>query len=295
MYDLIIIGGGPAGLGAAVYAARFNLKAVLISKEIGGYMLESPQIENYPGFRSITGIDLSNKMKDQVKALGIEIIEEEITDIQKGFIVKTKSNKQFKGKNIIFALGTQRRKLNVKGEDEFSGKGVSYCATCDSPLFKDKIVAVIGGANSAVVSALLLSKYTKQVNIIYRKEPLRADPYWVNQLKKINNIKVHCCLNVKEIKGTNVVESILLDNNKEMKVQGVFIEIGSIPATTLIKNLGVKLDEKGYVIVDKSQKTNINGVYAAGDITTNSNMMRQIVTACAEGAVAAESIYHNLK
>ena len=295
MYDLIIIGGGPGGLGAAVYATRFNLKSVLISKDIGGYMLESPQIENYPGFTSITGIDLSNKMKEQVKSLKTEIVEEEIVEIKQGFTVKTKTNKQFKAKNIILALGTKRRKLNIKGEDEFAGKGVSYCATCDAPLFRGKTIAVIGGANSAVVSAILLAKYAKQVYIFYRKKPLRADPHWIEKLKQYKNIKVQCCVNAKEIKGTKVVESIVLDNGEEIQVGGVFIEIGSVPSTSLVKNLNIKLDEQGYIIVDKTQKTNIDGVYAAGDITTASNKMRQIITACAEGAIAAESVYNNLK
>lgn len=291
MYDIIIVGGGPAGMTAAMYAARFELKAVIIAHEIGGYMTEAPQIDNFPAFTSIKGIDLTNMMKKQVEELGIEIVEEEVVEINKGFSVKTKSNKEIKGKNIILALGTKRRKLGIKGEDEFAGKGVSYCATCDSPLFRNKIVAVAGGGNSAIVSALLLAKYASEVHIIYRGDSLKADPYWLEKIKEFKNIKVQCCLNIKEIKGSKRVESILLDNGKEMKVEGIFIEIGSVPSTSLIKNLGVELDKEGYIIVDKTQKTNVDGVYAAGDISTGSNKMRQVVTACAEGAIASESIY----
>jgi thioredoxin reductase (NADPH) len=295
MYDAIIIGGGPAGLSAAIYCARFSLKAVIISKDIGGYMMEAPQIENYPGFDSISGLDLANKMREQVEKLGIEIIEEEVVEIKKGFSVKTKTNKSFEGKNIIFALGTERRKLNIKGEAEFAGKGVSYCATCDSAFFKNKTVAVVGGANSAVVSALLLAKFAKEVNIFYRNKPLRADPYWIEKLEKIKNINVSCCANLTEIKGTKKVESILLDNGKEIKVDGVFVEIGSVPVVSLATSLGVKLDNEGYIIVDNTQKTNVEGVYAAGDLSTGSNKLRQIITACSEGAIAADSIHKNLK
>jgi thioredoxin reductase (NADPH) len=295
MYDAIIIGGGPAGLSAAIYCARFNLKTVLISKDIGGYMMEAPQIDNYPGFVSVSGLELANKMREQVEKLGIEIVEEEAAEIKNGFTVKTKSNKKFEGKNIILALGTERRKVNIKGEAEFTGKGVSYCATCDAAFFKNKTVAVAGGANSAVVSAILLSKFAKEVYILYRNKPLRADPYWVEKIDKIKNIKVHCCVNITEIKGTKKVESILLDNGKEMKVDGVFVEIGSVPVVSIATSLGVKLDKEGYIIVDNEQKTNIDGVYAAGDISTGSNKLRQIITACSEGAIAADSIHKNLK
>ncbi|TKJ17705.1 hypothetical protein CEE44_04195 [Candidatus Woesearchaeota archaeon B3_Woes] len=299
MYDLIIIGGGPAGLSAAVYAARFNLKAIVISELIGGYMMESPQICNYPSYTIINGVELTNNMKEQVKSLNIEMIEEEVVKVEKTkekeFLVKTKSNKEFKSKTILLAVGTKKRKLNIKGEEDFAGKGISYCATCDGPLFKDKIVAVVGGSNSAAVSALLLSQFAKEVHIFYRKQKLRADPYWTEKIDKAKNIKVHYNMVLEEIKGEKIVKKIKTDDGKEMEVGGVFIEIGSIPSTALPKSLGVKLDDKDCIIVDKTQKTNIDGIYAAGDITTGSNKMRQIVTACAEGAVAAESTYNSLK
>jgi thioredoxin reductase (NADPH) len=294
MYDIIIIGGGPAGMSAAVYAARFRMKALILSNHLGGYMIECPSIENYPGFTSINGMELSNNMKEQVKNLKVETIEEEVVEIKKDktFKVKTKANNTFEGKSIVLALGTKRRKLEIKGEDEFLGKGVSYCATCDGMFFRDKIVAVVGGANSAAVSALQLSEFAKEVNIIYRKDKLRADPYWIKKIEDKGNIQVHYNLNITEIKGDPMVNSILLDNNKEMKVDGVFIEVGSMPATTLAKSLNIKLSEDGCIIVDQTQKTSVEGIYAAGDITTGSNKMRQIITACSEGAISAESAYH---
>ncbi len=281
-------------MSAAVYAARFRMKALILSNHLGGYMMECPSIENYPGFKSISGIDLTNNMREQIKELGVETIEEEVVEIkkEKTFKIKTKSNTQFEGKSIIIALGTKRRKLEIKGEDELLGKGVSYCATCDGAFFRDKIVAVVGGANSAAVSAIQLSEFAKEVNIIYRKDKLRADPYWVKKIEDKKNIKTHYNLNITEIKGDPMVNSILLDNGNDMKVDGVFIEIGSVPATSLTKSLKVKLAKDKCIVVDNTQKTNIDGIYAAGDITTGSNNMRQIITACAEGAIAAESCYH---
>jgi thioredoxin reductase (NADPH) len=293
MYDLIIIGGGPSGLTAAIYAARFDLKAVIIAKEIGGYMAESPQIENYPGFISISGLELAELMKKQVEHLGVKIIEEEVVEVKKGFSVKTKSNTTYQGKNILIAMGTERRKLGIPGEDEFAGRGVAYCATCDAALFRNKVVAVVGGANSAVVSALLLAKFAKEVHILYRNKPLRADAFWIDKLKDFKNIEVHCCTTIKEIKGSKKVEKVILQDDSEMKLDGVFIEIGSIPVAGLSKSLGVELDENGCIKVNLKQETNIKGIYAAGDITGGSNNLRQIITACAEGAVAVDSINKN--
>ena len=193
MYDLIIIGGGPAGLSAAIYAARFMLKTLIITKEVGGAIVEAHKIENWPGYKSISGIELMGKFKDQVAALGVEIVENEVVDVEnkKGlFKIKTNENKTYESKNTIFACGTIRRKLNIKGEKEFTGKGVSYCATCDAAFFRNKVVAVVGGNNSAARAAQLLAEYAKEIYIIYRKEKIRADPILVSQISKNPKIKI---------------------------------------------------------------------------------------------------------
>lgn len=294
MYDLIIIGGGPAGLSAAIYAARFMLKTLIITKEVGGAIVEAHKIENWPGYKSISGIELMEKFEDQVAALGVEIVENEVVDVEnkKGFFkIKTNENKTYESKNTIFACGTMRRKLNIKGEEEFSGKGVSYCATCDAAFFRNKIVAVIGGNDSAAKAALLLAEYAKEVCIIYRKEKIRAEPMTISQISKNPRIKIINNTSLKEIKGEKFVTSVIFDNGKEFKLDGVFVEIGAEPCAAFASKLGVALDEKNYIIVDKTQKTNVKGIYAAGDVTNNE--LKQVMTACAEGAIAAKSVYES--
>ena len=294
-YDLIIIGAGPAGLTAAVYAARYRLKIAVFGKEIGGQASHAYKIENYPGFKTISGLELIKKLKEQVKNLDVEIFEEEIIDIAKEknhFVIST-YNKKFNSKAIILALGTERKKLNLANEDRFGGKGISYCAICDAPLFKDKTVAVIGGSDAAAMSALLLAEYAKKTYVIYRGKQLRAEPIRVEQIKKNKKIEIIYDVNVKEIKGKNFVESLILDNEKELKVDGIFVEIGNVPPTYLIKKLEVKTDKEKYILTDKEMHTNIQGVFAAGDCCVKP--LQQIVTAASDGAVAAFSAYSYLK
>lgn len=295
MHDLIIIGGGPAGLTAAVYAARFMLKTLIITKEVGGAIVEAHKIENWPGYKFISGIELMENFKDQVISLGVEIIENEVVDVENKkslFKIKTNDNKTYESKNILFACGTIRRKLNVKGEKEFLGKGVSYCATCDAAFFRNKAVAVVGGNNSAARAAQLLAEYAKEIYIIYRKDKIRADPILVAQISKNPKIKIMNNANISEIKGDKFVTGVVLDNGKDLKVEGVFVEIGSEPCSAFASKLGVALDSTNHVIVDKTQKTNVKGIYAAGDVTNN--QMKQIITACAEGAIAANSVYERV-
>jgi thioredoxin reductase (NADPH) len=296
MYDLIIIGAGSAGLASAIYAARYKLKTLVICKDIGGVILEAYKVENYPGFKAISGIDLMNKFKKQAEELGVKIIEDEVIDIKKNnnFKINTKQ-KSFESKTIIIAMGSKRRKLDVPGSDEFSGKGVSYCATCDGPLFKNKIVGVVGGSDSAANAAQLLADYAKKVYIIYRKEKLRAEPLLVEQINKNKKIEIINNTNITEIKGDKMISSVIFDSGKEFKLDGLFIEIGILPNNEIAKKLGVKLDKEGHIIVDKAQKTNINGVYAAGDITNASNKFEQLTTATAEGSIAANSVYEFVK
>ncbi len=298
VYDLIVIGGGPAGVTAAIYAARYKLNTLLISKEIGGQMLEAHKIENYPGFKSISGKELADKFKEQLKYLNIPVKEVRVDGLQKseqGFIVGTAEEEAIEGKALILALGTERRKLNIPGEKEFLGKGVSYCAVCDGPFFKDKVVGVVGGGDSAASSAVLIAKYAKKVYILVREAEMIASPSWLDEIKEHENIEVLYNKSVKEIEGDKMVSSIVFEDGEELKIDGLFIEIGSIPATALAKEIGVKINDKGYIIVDERQATNVDRVYAAGDITTGSNKFRQIATAIAEGAIAANSAYENLK
>ena len=287
MYDVIIIGGGPAGVAAAIYSQRYKLKTLLITKNTGGMVLDSHLIENYPGFTKISGVELSKKFEEQIKQLNIEKIEAEIIDIDNNLTLTDKNNNKYETKNIILALGTEKRKLNVQGEEKFLGKGVSYCYTCDAPFFKDKTVAIVGGSDSAAKAALLLADYAKKVYIIYRKENLRCEPHYLEKIKN-KNIEILNNTEIKEIKGTNFVESVTLTNSK-LKLDGVFIEIGTIPTTNLAKKLNIELDENNYIKVNNKQETNIKGVYAAGDITNQP--LKQIITAAAQGAIAANSIF----
>ncbi len=302
MHDVIIIGAGPAGLSASVYLSRYKLDHVIIGPQVGGYMMETELIENYLGYKSITGAELSLKMREHAEALGGKIIPEAVTKISKkenGFEVKTALGNTFEAKFVIYSIGTKHRTLGIPGEKELTGKGISYCATCDGPFFKDKNVVVVGGGNSAASAALVLAQHAKSVTLFYRREKLPALPSYRDELEKNEKVEVVCCTNLTKIKGTERVESVVLDTpyqeSNEFKTDGVFIEIGSNPKTDLVKNIGVELDEANYIKTNSDQSTNISGFYAAGDVTTNSNRFRQIVTAAAEGSIAAISIFENLR
>ena len=295
-YDLIIIGGGPAGLSAAIYAARYKLKTGIFSKTIGGIAATANKICNYPSYKEIKGFELMQKFIEQAKSLKVSIFYNEIIKIKRqepGFIVSTKKA-DYSCKKILIAIGTVRQKLNVPGEAGLLGKGVSYCTTCDGSLFQDKIVAVIGGSDAALTSALLLAEYSTKVYIIYRKEKFfRAEPSWVDLVE--NNKKIECIFNEEVIKinGKEKVQSVDLKSGKNLKLDGIFIEVGSLPKIDFLSNLKIEQDEKGYILVDKNQKTNEKGIYAAGDITNN--VLKQIITSGAEGAIAAYNIYQEIK
>lgn len=300
MQDLIILGAGPAGLSASIYASRYNIKHLLISKEPGGYLNEIHKVENYPGFMEISGMELSQKMIQHAEAFNSEIVRETVVEIEKtqnGFELKTEKN-SYETRNLIYAIGTSCKKLHIPGEDALLGRGVSYCATCDGPFFKDKEVFVVGGGNSAAMAALMLAEHAKQVTIIYRKNQLRCAPSYADRIAKKQNIKVLFDTTLKKIIGKDRVEEIVLCNppnpDRNEKADGVFIEIGSTPNCQTILNLGIEVDEKGFIKTNPDQSTNIPGLYAAGDITTNSNGFRQIITAAAEGAVATLAVFEGL-
>ena len=294
-YDLIIVGSGPAGLTAGIYSARYNLNFLVIGNLGGGTISEAHKVCNYPSQNNISGFELSQKMINHLKELGGEVKQEEVIQIKSEknqFLVKT-NKQEYLAKKIILATGRKKQKLNVKGEEEFLGKGVSYCATCDAAFYKDKTVAVVGGGNAAITAALLLAEHAKKVYIIYRKKSFfRAEPAWVKQLEKEKKIESLFNTEITEILGENSVIKVKLNNKKDLKLDGVFVEIGFTPDETFSNMLKLKT-EKGYIVTDKKQKTNIKGVLAVGDATNNS--LKQVITACAEGAIAATTAYEELK
>lgn len=303
MSDLVIIGSGPAGLTASIYASRYRLSNLVIGKLLGGEITLASSVENFPGFRAISGIELAEKMGEQVKELGAQIINGtagRIEKIKDGFRIVTEEGETYEGRTLVVATGSERRKLGVLGEVDYVGRGVSYCTTCDAPFFREKTVALIGGSDAAVSGAVHTAEFAKKVYIIYRGDKLRAEPIWIEQA--LGNPKVEAIYktNLKEIKGDGTrVTGVTLDNpyqgKTEISLDGVFIEIGGVPGTSLLVPLGVELDETGYVKVTSEMETNIKGLFAAGDFTTAAKALQQMITACAHGATAAASAYKFLK
>ena len=295
-YDLIIIGSGPAGLSAALYAARYKMNVLVIGKESGGAAATASKVCNYPGFEEITGYELMIKMINQVKKLDVEIKQEEVLGIRNTGGFKVKTNKgEYSGNKILIATGSQRAKLGVANEDKLNGRGVSYCATCDARLFKNKIVAVVGGGNSALTAALLLAEFTKKVYVIYRQESFfRAEDEWVKGVEKNKKIEPIFEAVVSKLIGEDKLEEIEIDrkgNTEKLNVDGVFVEIGGVSNLKLAQLLGIEL-EGNFIKVDKEQRTNVQGVFAAGDVTNNP--FKQIVTAGGEGAVATFIMYKEM-
>ncbi len=291
-YDLVIIGGGPAGLTAGIYAGRQGMNAVILERMTGagsGYMV--PLMENYPGFEVTSGKELLEKMRKQVeKHIPIRNMEEvkEIRENSPGDISLTTSQGEYRAKSVIISTGSHHRRLNVPGEYEFLGRGVSYCATCDGPLFKEKSVVVVGGGNAAVQEAIYLNDLDCDVTIIHRRDELRAEKYLQNKLKE-HEIPVIWDSVVEGINGEGVVNSVSILNRKtqekkDLPTDGVFIAVGEEPLNKVAQSAGVELDKEGYIVTDKHQRTNLPGIYAAGDITGG---IKQWVVACSEGAVAA--------
>jgi thioredoxin reductase (NADPH) len=297
-HDLAIIGAGPAGLSAAVYAARYNIDFAIISRLPGGVMTEAYELENYPGVPKTSGEELTGQMVKQVEGFGHKIIQADVNSIVKnesGFEIGL-NGKKMEAKKILLAIGAKRNKLNVPGEEELCGKGVSYCATCDGFFFKDKVVAVIGGGDAAAGAAVYLAGIAEKVYIILRRDEFRAAPSWVEQIKASEKIEIIYNNQVTEVVGEEKVKQIKLsDKPSELMVDGVFIEIGETPQSVLFDQLGIKRNHQGFVEVHQNGRTNVDGIWAAGDITTNSNGLRQIVTACAEGAITTVDIFTELR
>ena len=297
MYDIVIIGSGPAGLSAAIYAQRENLKAVVVEKEFmgTGQIAESERVDNYPGLYGETGFDLGEKFRTHAEKLGAEFVEGEVTEVERvngNFSVNIDGGESLETKTVIYAAGTQRRKLGVKGEKEFSGNGVSYCAVCDAAFYKDKITVVTGGGDTALGDALLLSRFCKKVYLVHRRDELRAAKSLQEALQALPNVEILWDTVATEIQGEDQVEALALKNVKteetqELPVDGVFIAVGIVPVSRLLLGMDV-CDEKGYLIAGEDGMTKKPGIFAAGDIRTKK--LRQIVTAVADGANAITSV-----
>ena len=296
-FDLAIIGTGPAGLGAAVYAARYRLKTVLIGEQPGGHLAEASTLENFPTYREISGIEAAQKMIAQVQELGVEITGDRVSEIKKAggaFLAKTATGLEFGAKKIILALGTERRKLGLPGEKKLAGKGICYCATCDAPLYRGKTVGVVGGGNSALSAAILAAQFAEKVFIFYRQPDFfRADPVLAERVKENKKIAVVLNSNVKKLLGDAALKGVALDSGKEIALQGLFVEIGYAPDAGIAKAIGVEISPEGYIKTDREQRTSVPGVFAAGDITDSP--LRQAVTAIAQGAVAAKGVFDEIK
>lgn len=298
-YDLIIIGGGPAGLTAGIYAGRQGMKTVILEMMTGagsGYMV--PSMENYPGFDEISGKELLEKMRKQVeKHIPLNNMEEvkKIGVNDPSGIVLTTSKDEYITRSVIISTGSRHRRLKVPGEIEYIGRGVCYCATCDGPLYQGKDVIVVGGGNAAVQEAIYLKGLGCNVTIIHRRDQLRAEKYLQKKLEE-NKIQVIWDSVVESINGEMTVNSVTLLNRKtenktELPIHGIFIAVGEEPLSKVASQAGVEVDNAGYIQADKYQRTNIPGIYAAGDITGG---IKQWVVACAEGAVAALSAFEDV-
>lgn len=303
-YELLIIGAGPAGLTAAVYAARKRLKTLLLSKDLGGQPLLTSEIENYMGYQYITGPELMAKFHEQVRqfpiamAIGEEAVRLTSGSGEEGFTVITRAGKSFQAKAVIIATGKRPRELGVPGEKELVGRGVSYCAVCDAPLFAGREVAVIGGGNSALTAAIDLIKIAEKIYLIHRSQQLKADPSLVERASASGSEKVVSLLGyqVKEILGEERVKGIIIESKedggpRELPVEGVFIEIGLLPNSDPASGL-VELNKEGEIVVDCACRTSVPGIFAAGDVTTVPE--KQIIVAAGEGAKAALSAYNYL-
>lgn len=302
IYDLIIVGAGPAGMTAGVYAARKKLKTLIISKDIGGQASWSSDIENYLGFSMITGPELVKKFEEHLEEFKEDVeLRVSISGINKvskkgkNFLVETGDGKKEEAKAIIIAGGKVPRELGVKGEKEFLNRGVTYCAWCDGPLFKGKDVAIIGGGNSALDAALNVSKLVKQIYIVNITNELTGDPVMIDKVMDLHHIRIMNNTEIVEIEGDKLVDTLRIKSRdggleKDLHVSGVFIEVGSLPATDYLKGF-VKLNKNGEIIIDELNSTSVPGVFAAGDITEV--VEKQIITAAGEGAKAAiqASIY----
>jgi len=299
MYDVIIIGAGPAGLSSAIYAIRREMKVLVIGEVVGGQMIWASEFENYPGYKSISATDLINKMTEQVKSLGVEIVNAKVSEIikEKDTFKIIKDDNEYITKTVILNTGLDPRTLNIAREKELTGRGVSYCANCDGQFFRNRNVAVIGGGNSAIDAAEVMSKIASQVYLVNNEEKFTGFETLIDKITNIKNIESIHGSEVSEIIGEKTVDKIKIRNIKsgeerELVLDGVFIEIGYEAKTAWLGDL-VKLDERRQIIIDTKGQTSCPGIFAAGDVTDVP--YKQIVIACGQGAIAALSAYEYLQ
>ena len=301
MFDVIIIGSGPAGLTAAIYTTRREMKTLVIGRELGGQIIWAGEIENYPGFKTITNFEFIERFRDQAVCCGAQLKEAEVKKIEKkedGTFVVMTNKEEFLAKTVIIAMGLSPRRLAVEGEIAFNGRGVSYCANCDGPLYKGKTVAVVGGGNSAFDAAEYLSKIAEKVYLIHRNDEFKAFDVLMDEVKAKSNIEIITNALIKEIGGEkNVSKLVYTDKNSsvdhEIAVDGIFIEVGRIASTDLVEDF-VDRDDKLQITVDNRMETKTSGLFAAGDVTNHSEY-KQITVACGQATVAALAAYQHIQ
>ncbi|PIQ66217.1 MAG: thioredoxin reductase [Candidatus Zambryskibacteria bacterium CG11_big_fil_rev_8_21_14_0_20_42_18] len=301
-YDLIIIGSGAAGLGAALYSGRYRLKTLVLGKEFGGETAKAGTIENYPGAPAVDGYELMNVMKQQTLAISTEFSNDEVSGIAKHehcFEVVT-GKMTYQTHAIIFATGAERRRLGLPNEKELTGRGVHYCVTCDGPVYGGKTIAMVGGGDASVKGAVLAAEYVNKLFLIVRGKEVSAEPINLERMKTLGDkIEVILETEVKEVVGKNKLEKVVLSRpfkgSTDLVLDGLFVEIGATPNVLLAQKLGVVLDERGHIEVDNMMQTNIDGVFAAGDVVNHFGSFKQDITAAAMGAVAATSAYNDRK
>jgi thioredoxin reductase (NADPH) len=296
--ELIIIGAGTAGLAAGIYAVRSGLKTLVFEEKIaGGTAADAPMVENYPGFQGISGLELAQKMVIHARNAGVPIHEfEGVTglDLKSEEIIVRTARNTYKAKAVVFATGSHYRELGVPGEKEFRGRGVSYCGICDGPLFKGKRLLVVGGGNSALITALYVAGLASEVKLVHRRDAFRAEEALVKGLREKVNTEILLNTEIREIKGQNLVNKVILfdketSETRELAVDGIFVQVGEDPNSSLAKEAGIAVDEDNYIIIDIRQQTNIKGVYAAGDVTNHP--VKQVGTAVGQGITAAIEAY----
>ncbi len=295
VYDLIVIGAGCAGASAGMYASRLNMKTAMIAEMPGGLITSTHLVENWPGIKSISGPDLAMSLVDHATSFGAEMINEKVNEVsaavdsadddkKSGYIVKT-ANNEYLAKSVLLATGTEHKKLGAPGEKEFENKGVSYCALCDGAFFKKKTVCIVGGGDSAAKEALFLAKHAAKVYIFVRKDVLRAEPVNAERVKKNDKIDVKFGTEIAEIKGTDKVEKVVLKSGDEMEMDGVFLAIGHNAFSEVAEKLGVELNDRKEITINRHSETNLPGIYAAGDVTDT--VFKQAITGSAEAVTAA--------